>query len=154
MSIGTRFFQATAMAAVMIGAGAISSGAFAQEAALRLTSKDHRFQPAEVHTPAGKPISIEVKNLDSTPAEFESKTLRVEKVIAGGATVTITGSGFGVARGIGVVRFGKKACTKYLSWSATHIKVQVPAKAAFGKLKVTVRAWDGVSGARSFTVRR
>ena len=71
-----------------------------------------------------------------------------------GATVTITGSGFGVARGIGVVRFGKKACTKYLSWSATHIKVQVPAKAAFGKLKVTVRAWDGVSGARSFTVRR
>ncbi len=89
MSIGTRFFQATALAAVMIGAGAISSGAFAQEAALRLTIKDHRFQPAEVHAPAGKPISIEVKNLDSTPAEFESKTLRVEKVIAGGATVTI-----------------------------------------------------------------
>jgi hypothetical protein len=30
-----------------------------------------------------------VTNLDPTPAEFESKTLRIEKVIAAGATATM-----------------------------------------------------------------
>jgi len=89
VSVLNRFFQSAALALLATGVMAFPSGAFAQEAVLRLSIKDHRFQPAEVHAPAGKPISIEVKNLDSTPAEFESKTLRVEKVVAGGATVTI-----------------------------------------------------------------
>ncbi len=62
----------------------------AQESALvRVTLRDHRFQPAEPTAPAGKPITIEVTNLDSTPSEFESKTLRVEKVVAGGGKITI-----------------------------------------------------------------
>lgn len=63
--------------------------AFAQQAVARLTLKDHRFQPSEVRVPANKPFSIEVRNLDSTPAEFESKTLRVEKVVAGGGVITL-----------------------------------------------------------------
>ena len=29
--------------------------------------KDHRFQPAELHAPAGKAIVIVVKNLDPAP---------------------------------------------------------------------------------------
>ena len=63
---------------------------FAQQATtVRLTIKDHKFQPSEVRAAAGKPVTIVVKNLDSTPAEFESKTLRVEKIIAGGAEVSI-----------------------------------------------------------------
>ena len=65
-------------------------GASAQEAVtVKLTLKNHKFEPAEPHAPAGKPITIEVSNLDSTPAEFESKTLRVEKVVAAGATVKV-----------------------------------------------------------------
>ena len=39
--------------------------------------------------PAGKPIIIDVSNLNSTPSEFESKTLRVEKVVPGGGKISI-----------------------------------------------------------------
>jgi plastocyanin len=56
---------------------------------VRLSLKDHRFQPAEVRAQAGKPITIQISNLDPAPAEFESKTLRVEKVVAGGGTITV-----------------------------------------------------------------
>ena len=64
--------------------------ALADDAArVSLTLKDHKFVPAEPTAPAGKPIVIEVTNLDSTPSEFESKTLRVEKIIAAGGKVTL-----------------------------------------------------------------
>ncbi|HKM87225.1 MAG TPA: cupredoxin domain-containing protein [Xanthobacteraceae bacterium] len=55
---------------------------------LSLTIKDHQFEPAEVHAPAGKPITFAVKNLGSVAAEFESSALHFEKVIpAGGQAV-------------------------------------------------------------------
>ena len=38
---------------------------------------------------AGIKRVIELTNQDSTPSEFESKTLRVEKVVAGGGKVTL-----------------------------------------------------------------
>ena len=56
---------------------------------MKLTLKNHRFEPAEAHAPANKPFTIEVTNLDGAPAEFESKTLRVEKVVAAGSTITL-----------------------------------------------------------------
>ncbi len=56
---------------------------------LNIAMKDHRFQPAELHAPSGKPIMIVVKNLDPAPAEFESNMLRVEKVVTGGGTITM-----------------------------------------------------------------
>ena len=71
-----------------------------------------------------------------------------------GATVTITGTGFGVTRGPGSVKFGIVTCSKYLSWSATRIICRVPAGAKTGKLKVTVATAGGVSSAKSFGVRR
>jgi hypothetical protein len=58
-------------------------------ATVGVSLKDHRFSPAEPSAPAGKPIVIEVTNLDSTPSEFESKTLRVEKVVPAGKKVSI-----------------------------------------------------------------
>ena len=45
---------------------------------VQISLKDHRFQPAEPHAPAGKPITIIVKNLDPAPAEFESNMLRFD----------------------------------------------------------------------------
>jgi len=55
---------------------------------LSLAIKDHRFEPAEVHAPAGKPIVLTVKNLDAIAVEFESSALHVEKVIpAGGQAI-------------------------------------------------------------------
>jgi hypothetical protein len=46
--------------------------------------KDHRFEPAEIHVPAGKPAVLVVTNEDATPDEFDSTALKVEKVIAAG----------------------------------------------------------------------
>lgn len=56
---------------------------------LNISMKSHRFQPAELHAPAGKAIVIVVKNLDPAPAEFESHELKVEKVVTGGGTITL-----------------------------------------------------------------
>jgi len=53
-----------------------------QSVNVAISVKDHRFQPGQISAPANRPISIRVKNLDSAPMEFESVSLRVEKVIA------------------------------------------------------------------------
>jgi hypothetical protein len=71
-----------------------------------------------------------------------------------GATVTISGTNFGAARGTSAVRFGGTACTKYVAWSDTRIACKVPAKARLGTVKVTVTTAGGVSNARSFRVKR
>jgi plastocyanin len=79
----------SALPALALAALAWSAPALAQNAAVQISIKDHRFQPAEVRVPAGKPITLQVRNLDPTPEEFESKTLRVEKVIPGNSEATI-----------------------------------------------------------------
>jgi len=72
-----------AMACTAIAVGILAGNLSAQEAAAIVISvKDHKFDPAQPHAPANKPLAIRVKNLDSGPMEFESSALRVEKVIA------------------------------------------------------------------------
>ncbi|HUI13288.1 MAG TPA: cupredoxin domain-containing protein [Xanthobacteraceae bacterium] len=62
----------------------------AQQAhALAITVKGNHFQPASLSAPANQPLSITIKNLDATPMEFESVSLRVEKVIGPGASGTV-----------------------------------------------------------------
>ncbi|MBV9569272.1 MAG: cupredoxin domain-containing protein [Hyphomicrobiales bacterium] len=76
--------------ALVLGPAKLSQTALSQEApTVKLTLKNHRFEPAEPHAAANKAFTIEVTNLDGTPAEFESKTLRVEKVIAANSTVSM-----------------------------------------------------------------
>lgn len=48
-----------------------------------ITIKDHRFTPAEIKIPANTRVVITVINDDATPEEFESKAMKVEKVIPG-----------------------------------------------------------------------
>jgi Cupredoxin-like domain len=48
-----------------------------------ITIKDHRFTPAEIKVPANKRVQITVANDDATPEEFESREMKVEKVIPG-----------------------------------------------------------------------
>jgi hypothetical protein len=55
--------------------------ASAQE--FNLVIRNHRFEPAEIRVPARKRVSLSVSNEDSTPEEFDSAALKVEKVIAG-----------------------------------------------------------------------
>jgi hypothetical protein len=68
---------------------AIEEARAQQRTTIQLTLKNRRFEPAEARAPAGQPLTIVLKNLDPAPAEFESKTLRVEKVVVGGGQVTI-----------------------------------------------------------------
>jgi len=65
--------------ALLIGAGQI---ALAQDTTLQITVQNRQFSPSELQAPANKPLVIVIKNNDATPMEFESVSLRVEKVIA------------------------------------------------------------------------
>lgn len=81
-------------------------------------------------------LSITTINPDSGPA---------------GTEVTITGTGFGAPQGNSRVSFNgtDAAAGDYVSWSATEIKVKVPAGAATGNIVVTVGSQ--VSNGKMFT---
>ena len=53
-----------------------------QATEIQVTYSKGQFQPSQVSAPADKPIAIRVKNLDAKAMEFESKSLRVEKIVA------------------------------------------------------------------------
>jgi plastocyanin len=54
-----------------------------------LTIESNRFRPEEVKVKAGVPFVLVIANKDSGPEEFESKDLRIEKIIPGGKTVRL-----------------------------------------------------------------
>jgi heme/copper-type cytochrome/quinol oxidase subunit 2 len=74
--------------AVAFAAG-FAAPALAEDATVKVVLKDHHFVPQEPSAPVGKTVVIVVTNQDATPSEFESKTLRVEKVVPAGGTVTV-----------------------------------------------------------------
>src|SRR5215470_1756929 len=82
-----RIPAAAAFAAALLLAGAPLRADDAH--VVNITIKDHKFDPAELHVPAGKPIVLIIKNADQTPEEFESHALKIEKVIAGGQEGTV-----------------------------------------------------------------
>ena len=51
--------------------------------------ENHRFTPSEITVPAAQKIKLVVDNRDKTAEEFESKSLKREKVIPGGTKATI-----------------------------------------------------------------
>ena len=61
----------------------------AADAELQLSIRNHQFQPAELHVPAGKRIKLTVVNRDPTPEEFESYELHREKLIPGNTSGTV-----------------------------------------------------------------
>jgi plastocyanin len=68
------------LSGVLALSGSLTS-AHAQE--LTVTIKNHRFEPTELRVPAGKRVTIYVVNDDPTPEEFESVSMKVEKIIPG-----------------------------------------------------------------------
>ena len=56
---------------------------------IAVTIENNRFQPDEIKVKAGAPFVLVVTNKDAGPEEFESKELRIEKVIPGGKTLKI-----------------------------------------------------------------
>jgi FG-GAP repeat/IPT/TIG domain len=71
-----------------------------------------------------------------------------------GSTVTITGADLGAKRSTSYVTFGACKCGIYSSWSAGRVKVRVPAKAAYGSIKVRIVTSAGTSNYRIFKVKR
>jgi len=58
-------------------------------AEIPVTIENNRFMPSEIKVKAGKPFVLVVTNKDAKPEEFESKDLRIEKVIPPGKTANI-----------------------------------------------------------------
>lgn len=50
---------------------------------------NHEFHPNEIKVPSGVKIKLIIDNQDSTPEEFESHSLKREKVISGNTTANI-----------------------------------------------------------------
>jgi hypothetical protein len=73
-----RLTMAAACAIALLHA---APGLAQQAAEVQLTYSNGAFQPSEVRAPADKPVVFRVRNLDSKAMEFESKSLRVEKVV-------------------------------------------------------------------------
>ena len=70
------------LAAVAAGSILALAPVKAENAEIQLTYANGQFEPKDVTAPADTPFMIRVKNLDAKAMEFESKTLKVEKVIA------------------------------------------------------------------------
>jgi heme/copper-type cytochrome/quinol oxidase subunit 2 len=72
-----------------VGPG-ISAPARAEEPpTIEVMIKDHRFSPAEIHVPRGKPVILRITNADDTVEEFDSVALQLEKLIVGGHYATV-----------------------------------------------------------------
>ena len=90
MSI-SRFVSTTSLVMTIAFAPFVFAGLAQAENSveIQLSYKDKKFDPAEINAPANTPIVIKLKNLDAKAMEFESKTLKVEKVVAGSSDATI-----------------------------------------------------------------
>ncbi len=82
LSNGARLLAA-ALLAIAVALPAHAMDVFA------ITLKGHHFTPTELTVPANERFRIEVQNQDSTPAEFESTDLRVEKIVVGGGKISV-----------------------------------------------------------------
>ena len=74
------------LAAVL--AGALGTPALADDT-IALKLKDHKFTPAEIHVKANVPNVITMTNEDMMAEEFDSTSLKVEKVVAGNSSGTV-----------------------------------------------------------------
>ena len=82
-----------AIAAPLLLAVVLIAGSHAANAddvvSLSVTIKDHKFDPAEVHAPAGQAIEFHVKNLNDIVSEFESSDLHFEKIVPVGSEAVV-----------------------------------------------------------------
>ena len=63
--------------------------ALAADNTAALALKDHRFSPAEIHVKADTPTTVTLSNNDDTTEEFDSTSLKMEKVVPGHTTGTM-----------------------------------------------------------------
>jgi plastocyanin len=78
-----------ALAVMLFTLGASPVVAYAADTEVLLVIKNHMFEPTELKVPVGQRVKLIVDNQDSTPEEFESRSLHREKVIPGNAKATL-----------------------------------------------------------------
>jgi hypothetical protein len=92
--------ETIALGLVLVGLTAnLPVAAANDELAVSIIIQNHVFAPAELKIPAGRTVVLTVDNRDPTPEEFESPTLKIEKIILGKST--------------GVVRIGPLSAGTY-----------------------------------------
>ncbi|MFC5519964.1 cupredoxin domain-containing protein [Polaromonas jejuensis] len=74
---------------LILGSLLAAAAGWAADTTFNLSLKDHKFTPAELTIPANTKVKLVVKNLDATPAEFESDDFKAEKVIPPGKEATL-----------------------------------------------------------------
>ena len=85
----SRFLTVAVRLIAALGLVASATLAAAEEPSFTLRIKNHVFEPAELTVPANTRIKLVVKNEDPTPEEFESLSLRREKVVKGNSEIVI-----------------------------------------------------------------
>jgi len=79
--VNSRVFLAALPAFVLLLG--VSGAVSAAEEPITLTLKNHRFAPATIKVKANQPNQILFVNNDETAEEFDSSSLKVEKVVGG-----------------------------------------------------------------------
>jgi plastocyanin len=77
-----------ALLTLLLGLAAVGV-ASAADLEIPITIENNRFSPEEIRVKAGEPFVLVVTNKDKAPEEFESKDLRIEKVVPAGKTMKI-----------------------------------------------------------------
>jgi hypothetical protein len=80
-----------ALAATMLAFLLLTSSGRAEDEdpVFRIEFKDGDVTPRRLEVPAKRRFKLELRNLGKTPAEFESRELHREKVLAPGVTTTL-----------------------------------------------------------------
>jgi Cupredoxin-like domain len=80
----------TFVACLLLAAAMVAPTGYAQQdMSMSVTVKNHRFQSKKITGRANAPISIRVRNADSSRMEFESSNPSVEKVIGGNSEAVV-----------------------------------------------------------------
>jgi Cupredoxin-like domain len=79
-------FAALALVGCLLpaAAGLVDQASAADPPTIEVTIKNHKFTPAEIHVPSGRPAILHITNADDTVEEFDSSALQVEKIIPAG----------------------------------------------------------------------
>jgi plastocyanin len=77
------------VAALAMAVGTVSAAVAADPAEVPLVIEKNRFEPDVIKVKAGEPFVLVITNKDKGPEEFESKDLRIEKIIPAGKTLRL-----------------------------------------------------------------
>ena len=77
------------MRRVVLSALLLAAAPAVAQPPIALTLQNHKFTPSEIHVKANTPTVITMTNKDATAEEFDSTSLKVEKVVAGNSSGNI-----------------------------------------------------------------